>query len=31
MVAEYRQLYRIDPQVTELNAVEAALKELEGK
>ena len=31
MVGEYRRLYRIDPQVAYLNAVEAALKELEGK
>ena len=31
MVAEYRQLYRIDPQVTELNAVEAELKAMEEK
>ena len=31
MVGEYRQLYRIDPQVTELNAVEAELEAKEGK
>ena len=31
MVGEYRRLYRIDPQVAYLNAVEAELKELEGK